>query len=221
MPVGWDDQTNNDYQDQSMTELLGGLGLVSTVVSSISQAFHNGELSKDTGAVVAELVGKVLARGSLVGDAGALAQAGIQAMGYAMNPQFEVLYNRTQFREFQFTFTLTPRNRNEAEEIFNIINIFKFHASPEYIQSSGRYLIPPSFFDITFRFNGAINPRLPRISTCVCKNVTVSYAPGTEAFATFDDGHPVQIQLVMTFGELEIIHKGLRDPKKTLPGDTF
>jgi hypothetical protein len=217
LPVAWEDTSSNDYADQSMTELLGNFGLAASVMNSIKKAWDTGEWASDTGAIAAEVVGKI----SKFGDNGGLAQAGIQTMGYAMNPQFEMLYNRSAFREFTFQFNMVPRNRTEAQEILDIINIFKYHASPEYTDGSGRYMIPPSYFDIIFKYQGTINTKLPRISTCVCKQVQVNYSPNTEAFATFDDGQPIQINLNITFGELEIIHKALRDPTKPVMGEGY
>jgi hypothetical protein len=91
-----------------------------------------------------------------------------------------------------------------------IVRKLKYHASPQFTENQGRYIIPPSYFDITFKFNSAENPFLPKISTCVLRGVDINYSGGLDQWATFDDGMPIQIQMVLRFVELEMMHKRLR-----------
>jgi hypothetical protein len=209
-PAAWNDNIANQYRSESLTSALGMAGVAIEAGGSFMNA--NKEDQSLTGSLsnlfteigikwVAPFVG---------GDARVLADVGLQMQGYAANPQFEILYDSTEYRSFQFDFYLTPRNSKEAYEVLNIIRAFKFHASPEYTTGAGRFLIPPSIFDITFKYKGTENKKLPLISTCALEGFDCNYSGGLDQWATFTDGMPIQIQMILRFRELELIHKRLR-----------
>lgn len=151
------------------------------------------------------------------------------SLGYAVNPNFEVIYSSTNLRTFQFDFLFYPKSESEALEVFRIIRAFKFHAAPEIKNlTAGRYLNAPSAFDISFHYNGITNPNLPRIATCVCTNVSVDYAPnGWSAYETGNErglsprigetGTPVATRMTLEFREMTMITKELlRQTSSTL-----
>jgi hypothetical protein len=220
-PVSWMDRHNNAYNEQSMTAAFGAIGAVVEAASSIMEEYKSdndwrknlGNMINKAGEVANGPAGMEALGGVLGGfgmDGAVIRDAGLTAMGYAMNPQFEMLYGGTNLREFQFDFIMTPRNAKEAETIRKIIKAFKWHASPEYVKGQGRYIIPPSYFDITFCFNGAESEWLPSISTCVLKTVDVDYSGGIDQWATHADGSPIQTKMTLVFAELEMMHKKLR-----------
>lgn len=141
------------------------------------------------------------------------------ALGYAVNPNFEVIYQSTNLRSFQFDFQFYPRSQAEALQVHKIINSFKFHAAPELVSGTfGRYLLAPSAFDIKFFYNGQINPNIPKISTCYLQNVQADYAPN--GFSAYEvqgqntpslggTGTPVAIRLQLQFMEGTMITKEL------------
>jgi hypothetical protein len=216
---GWQDQVTNQYEQVSMTNAMGAAGLVLEAGGSILKEWQESggaaawtqakELAN--GPAGAEVLGNVAS--ALPGgmDGATLGRAGLSAMGYAINPQFEMLYAGTDLRSFLFDFTMTPRDEKEAETIRKIIKRFKYHASPAYVAGQGRYIIPPSYFDITFNFNGTESKWLPSISTCVLRQVIVDYnGSGLDTWATHADGSPIQVKLTLEFVELEMMHKKLR-----------
>ena len=139
------------------------------------------------------------------------------ATGQVINPMLEMIYSSPDFRQFRFDFVFYPRDEKEAMEVQNIINRFYFHQAPEVSdKGAGFFLIPPSEFDILFYYNGAINPNIPKISTCVLTGVDVNYAPN--GFAAYEvqgqmtpepgkTGMPVSITLSLNFKETEIMTK--------------
>ncbi len=141
------------------------------------------------------------------------------ALGYAVNPQFEVIYTSTNLREFQFDFMFYPRSEKEAEQVHKIINSFKFHAAPEIVSGSfGRYLLAPSAFDIGFYYNSSVNPNIPKISTCYLVSISSDYAPngysayevqGQNSPSLGGTGSPVAIRLQLRFMEGTMITKEL------------
>jgi hypothetical protein len=122
-----------------------------------------------------------------------------------------LLFKNIQNREFLFDFRLVPRNKKEAAAITDIIKKLRFFAAPEIpSNSSGRYFIPPSEFDIEFMVGQKRNPYLPRVSTCVLQGIDVNYSSAGQ-WTAFQDGMPVEISLQLRFKEVEILHKKLID----------
>lgn len=209
--ASWTDTVSNDYQTKSITEALGKVGIVVEAGSSISDALKSDKSLPATAyaaayEAIAGAIGKKFGMDSQI-----MKDVGFQSQGYAVNPQFEQIYGSTAMREFQFVFNMAPRNVKEAECCLDIVRRFKYHASPSYTGGGGRYITPPSYFDIEFKYLGAQNPAMPLISTCVLKQIDVNYSSGLEQFASFTDGKPIQITMTMQFVELEVMHKALRD----------
>lgn len=217
MPAGgWMDRISNQYNQQSMTAAMGNAGILLDAGGGLLQEYQQNGGEIQWGKSMDMLKGPLgmeaaaAAAGALGMDAGIIRDAGLNALGYALNPQFEMLYSGTDLREFQFDFTMTPRSEKEAQTIRKIIKKFKYHASPAYVSGQGRYIVPPSYFDITFKFNGAESEWLPTISTCVLKSFDVDYTGGLEQWSTHADGSPIQVKMTMVFAELEMMHKSLR-----------
>jgi len=138
------------------------------------------------------------------------------ATGLAQNPMLELIYSSPAFRSFQFDFMMYPRSEKEALEIQNIIDRLRFHQAPEVLKSGmGFFLVPPSEFDIRFMYNGKENPNIPKISTCVLKNIFTDYGQGGASFYEVPGesatkgrtGMPVGIRLTLSFQETEIMTK--------------
>ena len=144
------------------------------------------------------------------------AQAILASTGRVENPMLEMVYKSPAFRDFQFDFTFYPRDEREALEVQKIIKKFTFHQAPEILAGAGGFLIPPSEFDIQFYYNGAQNPNIPTVGTCILKGIQVNYAPngftayeipGENAPALGRTGMPVAIQITLQFQEVVIITK--------------
>tara|TARA_R110000868_G_scaffold144612_1_gene363889 strand:+ start:466 stop:1665 length:1200 start_codon:yes stop_codon:yes gene_type:complete len=133
------------------------------------------------------------------------------------NPQLELIYSSPVMREFRYSFMFYPRDERESTQVLNIIDKFKFHQAPEILGGTlGRFLVPPSEFDIEFHYNGKVNPNLPRVSTCVLTSIDIDYAPN--GFAAYESGKtnqatrgstgmPVGIRMDLAFKEIDIITK--------------
>jgi hypothetical protein len=142
------------------------------------------------------------------------------------NPMLEVMYKGVKLRKFKFSFSLWPRSEQEAEEVQKIIALLRFHQAPEIKQNTGGFfLIPPSEFDISFMYNGKVNPNMDAISTCVLEDISVDYTPkgfhAYESIGSIDNpqlgrtGMPVGINLSLSFMETQIITKEYYKPYET------
>jgi hypothetical protein len=125
----------------------------------------------------------------------------------AINPRREQLFRSVDNRRFTFEYQFAPRSEGEARNIRRIINTFKYHMHPEYLDDSSRlaYLFP-SEFDIVHMFKNQESQMMNKISTCVLAEMTVNYSPNGQ-FSTHGDGMPTQINVQMTFIELETLTK--------------
>lgn len=134
------------------------------------------------------------------------------ATGMAPNPKKELMFKDVAFRNWSFTYTMYPRNKDEARNILNIVHRFKYHMHPEIKEGSGDFLyIYPSEFDIQFMAGNQRNAALPTIATCVLTSMDVTYSPGTDQYTVLNDatfqGMPVGISLTVTFRELTTLDK--------------
>jgi hypothetical protein len=139
-----------------------------------------------------------------------LARIGLNAGGYAMNPQLQVLFAEIGFRQFQFDFTFTPYSQEESDTIKKIIYLFKYHSAPQIddngIFEQGLYMKVPDAFKINFYYGNEENLNVHRIGECVLESMNVDYA-GSGQWSTFNDGVPNQIKLTLQFKETVIVDK--------------
>lgn len=164
--------------------------------------------------------------GTLLGKqfASSLGQSTVNSASYALlgsvvNPMLELIYSSPAFRTFQFDFVFYPRDEKEAAEVQKILDRFRFHQVPELDLINGKQtglLIPPSEFDIEFKYGNAANPNIPPIASCVLTTIDVNYAPnGFSAYEVPDQmqassggtGMPTAIQLTLQFQETTYLTK--------------
>jgi hypothetical protein len=140
---------------------------------------------------------------------GGLQQLALAGVGYAFNPQLQVLFSNIGFRQFQFDFILAPKNQGESAAIQNIIRVFKKASAPKFeegfITKNSMFLKVPDTFKIKFLYKGEENLNVNRIGECVLEAMDVDYSP--VGWSTFNDGSAVQTRLTMQFKETFIIDK--------------
>ena len=129
--------------------------------------------------------------------------------GKVFSNRVEVAFTGLEKRKFNYTFKMTPRSEEEAEEIRAIILAFKANMLPELDgdYQMGRRMVIPNTFDIKYMYQGDENQYLNKISTCVLENLTVKYG-GTQfqAFKGNNEGAPlVETEISLQFREMETI----------------
>jgi hypothetical protein len=189
----------NEFSTPSLTDQLG---LILGGAEALQGTQNGSRMSASA------LYGLEAAAKKIAGGKGEMADMLLMNTGgVAINPQLEVLFKQTGLRTFQFDFLMAARTRTEMAAIHDIVNQFRHAAAPSFAEGgAGRYLVPPSEFDISFKFAGADNIMIPKISTCVIDSVSCDYAP-SGAFATVESGRPVAIRLQLAFKEVDLITK--------------
>ena len=185
-----------NYANKELGTLLGVLS--GSVIDSQGFGAGSVEAGAAIGASLAKLPG---AFG--VADLGSALSV---SSGTALNPFRETVFESVDFRSFAFKYKFYPKNKTESEAVYNIINTFKFHMHPE--MSEGKlFFIYPSEFNITYYFGNKKNPYFHKFTTCVLESMDVTY--GGEQFSSFRDGSPTEINMSLTFRELEVLTKSM------------
>ena len=138
-----------------------------------------------------------------------------RGQGVIPNNNLALLFNSPTLREFTFTWKLTPRSREEAIRVNNIIRFFKQGMAPKKAigtatGAASYFLGTPNVFDIIFkttRDKYSIlneNDAVLRIKTCACTGTAVNYTPDG-MWNAYEQGQPVSVTLSLRFAELEPI----------------
>ena len=210
-------------ENQSYSDIESG---GTKLAMALAMAGSTVDLYKETGGINETFTKQLMRNASpfllsmAAKEAGGLGQiAFLQASNTVHNPMLELLYSKPSFRTFRFEFMFYPRSEKEGKGVQDIIERLRFHQAPEVAQggTGGFFMVPPSEFDISFYYNGQINPNIPKISTCVLTQFSVDYAPN--GFSAYEvpgqaatkggTGMPVAIRLSLQFKETEIVTKTL------------
>ena len=220
--------TDNPQWNDSAVGVMGRFG--PQFLQKSAEGFDSGE-TKGMGEALANLAnaGKVsvlldMIRKTTGADPNAITQ---NINGKIANPYLEQVFGGIGMREFSFSWKLVPRNEKEQQAIHHIIKTLRKATLPDLSGSFGsiatgltneaesaaaaagdRWLKLPKVFNLSWRSQGTEIESLPKIKTCVCKNVQVSYTPDNvwaSHLVSKDNPYPVGYNLSLTFGETEII----------------
>ena len=189
--------------------------------TSIGQAFDQGSKTLDEltrrGSDL-NILGQAIAGSALLN----IAQFGIspetilgRGQGVVPNSNLALLFNSPTLREFTFSWKMSPRSREEASRVRNIIRFFKQGMAPKKginkaTGASSYFLGTPNVFDIIFKTTRDKynilneNDSVLRIKTCACTGAAVNYTPDG-MWNAYEKGQPVAVTLSLRFSELEPI----------------
>ena len=161
---------SSNYQEVSMTDVMGSTGLVTSAITdtlaqnpSGASGYFNA-IFNTPGAKQAASAAAGTALGTLPGVNGkTLTQMMQQGLNQYTNPQIQLLYKGINLRTFTLEFIMTPKDSQEAKTVKQICDAFSYYSSPGvegFSNGSGQYLTPPQIFNISFKFlggNGLVN----------------------------------------------------------------
>lgn len=218
MPPQLSAQYGVSYRNQSLglrgaaaTAAVGGSADIAETVSSLTNASSIGSLaqqalgegvsallnlSPDIADVFIEGTGRAVAESE-----NPLVQGAFLTQNVAVNPYQVVFFESPNFRTFNFSYELYPRNPNESEIIKNIIKEFKKAMLPSYASDKSFFFEYPKVFDIEFRHD----EYLFEIGTSVMTSFDVNYHPnGTPSYFDLTKA-PTGVTISMAFQELNIL----------------
>ncbi len=145
-----------------------------------------------------------------------------RSSGQVLNPNMELLFKGVQLRTFPFSFSFTPRSRDESLIVKQIISIFKKSMAAKTSTAGGQggrgiFIQAPDIFELRFMRGGRPHPFLYQMKPMALKSMNVNYSD-TGAFITYEDSTPVKMSLNLSFTELNPIYAD--DYDSSLPGTT-
>lgn len=135
--------------------------------------------------------------------------------GVILNPNVELLFNGVDLRNFSLNYKLVPRNQKEADNITEIIKIFKRSMLPRTSDGKEMNLVKsdniansfikvPHFCKVSFMRGGGLNPDVAQYKMCAITQVDINFTPdGT--YATYESGKMVAVGLSLAFQESKLI----------------
>lgn len=183
------------------------IGAITALGPALKDYFSSGFDTSNLGAILQQGAKTITGFSSFItGGLGTGLNAALQRRtGIAPAAMTEMIFNGINYRDFSFTFKLTPRSKRESDVIKNMIREFKLGMLPERYGtgSIAAYKVPFEFV-IRFMKGTKINPYLEQIGLCACTGVDIDHG---DKFSTHSHGDPVTTNLTLTFRELELIEK--------------
>ena len=222
-----DKMSESDFQSanflQKIVQMLGtGLEIGKTSVDQGKEELNNiiAELTRsgsNLNVMTQAIAGSALLN---IGQFGLTPETVLgRGQGVVPNSNIALLFNSPTLREFTFSWKMTPRSREEAQRVNNIIRFFKQGMAPKKgintaTGAASFFLGTPNVFDIIFKttkeggnffFDGNDeNNSVLRIKTCACTGAAVNYTPDG-MWNAYERGQPVSVTLSLRFSELEPI----------------
>lgn len=224
MPEDINAQYGQGWQGKGFTNIAANILRVG--------GLHVGNLTSDViaGGTEAVLANAAAAAISAIPGAGSV---GINDVlgglgGKVLNPNFEVMYQGPELRNFTFRWKLVPRDTKDRDNINKIIHAFKFAMTPAYNTTTFNFLQVPNV--VRFFYNkggggatGNEHPFLYKSKSCAITNFDVNYTPDG-AYSTYTDGMMTAITISISLQEMKQIFRqdlvGNSDGKYTPPSTT-
>lgn len=126
--------------------------------------------------------------------------------GAIINPNLELLFQGPSLRPFNFNFRLSPRDQDEANQVKQIIRVFK-EANAVRASDQELFLKAPNIFRIKYvdgSNQGGSHRSLNLIKECALLSCSVNYTP-ENTYMTFNDPDHTMVsyELSLRFSELE------------------
>jgi len=206
IPSGISDQNKADWGSNSMTALdiakadIAREAILNGVSKGAEKASDYIDRVRENAGAVSEALGTALAAAAAGVESQALLS---RSTGQVLNPNMELLFKGPSLRPFSFKFQLSPRDKEEANQVIKILRFFKQGSAP--IRSkSNLFLKYPHIFRIKYvrmGEEGELHRGLNAFKTCALQSVGVNYTP-TGNYATYSDGVMVSYDLSMSFSEI-------------------
>ena len=130
-----------------------------------------------------------------------------RSQGKIFNPNMELLFDGVKLRSFNFSFKLTPRDKNESTQIKYIIRSLKKNMAAKTVEQGNLYLKTPNVFELSYMRGNALHPFLNKFKQAALTDIKVNYT-AENVYATYDDSTPISMILDLSFQEIQPIYEG-------------
>ena len=125
--------------------------------------------------------------------------------GAVVNPNLELLFEGPELRTFNFSWKLTPRDREETQIIRAIIKILKKTSAPKGKQGQ-IFLKTPDIYKLEYRHAGGQHPFLNKFKPCALTTMAVDYTPDGSYMTYGEDAGMTSYGLNLSFTEIMPIY---------------
>jgi len=193
LPANLSNDLDPSYEEKSLKDLITG-----AAASSLS-ALTSASMQKAAG--VAAGAGNIMAA----------------ANAKAINPMNVVLFTNINFRQYSYSWKLSPKNQAESGSIRNIVRYLQWASVPAYF-GGGLLLEYPHYFMISIYKDGYLHKFQP----AVIERINVNYH-GSGAFYKRGEGNqnepaPAEVELQISFKEVAIVTKDWLNQSGQGPG---
>lgn len=212
LPVGLQYRDNVAYDNMDLGGMGGaaeaGLKSGSGAISAMVDNFKS-TLSAGLGGAANKDVAKLAAVKLTSNLPDEVSGAFKSAAGVTTNPNTRVLFKSVALREFAFAFKFIASSPAEAEEIKEIIKLFRTELYPENINLSvGNSEVSigykfPNKFQINVEYDG--DEVATRIKPCYLRDVGVTY--NNTAMSMHADGNFNEIEMTLSFQESRTLNR--------------
>jgi len=180
---------------------------------TLALLFTASQLGADLGDPRVQTLLNTAISSKLIGNLGfSVSPETILARGFGIvpNSNIELLFNSPTLRDFSFQYRLSPRSKDEALKVNQIIRFFKQGMAAKKLDGKGGaqsyFLGTPNVFKLRYKTEG--NKQISgvnKIKVCALTGFSVNYAADGN-WAAYDEGQPVSSIINMSFKELEPIY---------------
>jgi hypothetical protein len=213
MQPGISDSNSVDWGSDSLNPIQLALAAAAgTGIKTLGNDFSIQGFGEAASNMMKSVKSSILSAGSEISQndiisyfAGQAAGANIftRSTGKVINPNLELLFRGPQMRSFNYNYTFTPRDPDEAKVIKTIIKHFKKTMA---VQRGGLFLKTPNVYKLQYVYaGGGQHPFLNKIKTCALTNFNVQYTPDG-SYMTYKDGSMTSYSVSMQFSELTPIY---------------
>jgi hypothetical protein len=189
---------------------VGLIGKLAAGLGDMMKGNTTGGQAALSGIVAATAAAEPLITFGTLGGAEGLGAAIQSKTGLAAGDVTEMTFKGIGYRDFNYSFTMTPRNQKEAEEIKKIVDTFAFHMLPEKIGRGAAlaYRVPGQF-TMRYMYRGRTNNYLHQQTFMALTDMEVKYGSGKfRAYRSDETGAPpVQTTISLTFKETELVDR--------------
>lgn len=126
-----------------------------------------------------------------------------------VNPNTELLYSGTGLRTHGYSFKMIPQSKDEAEEVFKIVEAFKVACAPKsssavFGSAFKNFIGIPDLCQVSFISGSTDNKYLPRYKVSAITSVNVGYVTDGQ-FVAYREGHPLGVSLSVSLTETKLV----------------
>ena len=184
----------------NLSDKEGFINQIKDIGSQVTQGDSGLNISSALGSRILSMAGVEISPEALLS----------RGIGVVPNSNMELLFNAPTLREFQYSWQMSPRDENEAEEVKRIIRFFKQGMAAKTLANKAGdktlFLGTPNVFQLEFKTQGnELIEGVNKLKPCAVTGTSVNYAPGG-SWSAYERGQPVSTVLTIRVQELEPIY---------------